>query len=128
MIQILQRWLGEDLNAEKGGQTWRLIYGDLARWSETEGGDRQGAQLLLDIGFGDYLGDFDIDETHFDHTLRKFVRDSPKRTFLTHWICLQIGRWGVSLNWRGREITGTDWEIPRWKLDRAGKLLPEWAD
>lgn len=113
---------------ENGGDTWRLWIGDLAYWNENEGGHRAGSMLTFEIGFGDQIGDFD-EESHTLHWAdgkAYTVRHPDARKFLTRWITVQIWRWGFTFNWRGPEITGTDWGIPRWHFDKHGELLEDY--
>lgn len=103
------------------GDRVRVMIGEIARWEENEQGGRVGGKIGFEVGFGDHIGEFDVSAHHWGPN----PRDTSAQ-YLSRWFSLDIGRWGIAISWRGREITNEQW-IPRWQLDKAGNVLPDYA-
>lgn len=93
------------------GDRWRIFIGNIARWTEGEGGYRVGSQINFEIGLGDHTGEFD-DEL-YDHKNGGWLY---RHHYLARWISFMVFRWGISVIVRGREIDA-DWSVPRWRED-----------
>lgn len=115
---------------EAGGDAWRLWVGNIARWDEEESGGRMGSKLVLEIGLeGECLGDFDDDGMNWVRPRGESPRRARVREpvhYLTRCFVICVGRWGISLNVRGKRIDPAEWDRPRWKLNRDGTLKEEW--
>ena len=103
---------------ETGGDTWRLWLGDIIGWSEQEGGGRGGAQFGFHFNVGDLTGEFD--ESH------QWPPVESPRSFLSRSVGFVVGRWGITLDWRGPQVDPETWDWPRWKLNKDGTVKEDW--
>ena len=118
MIKALKYVITSDDHVYEGGSDrTRWFIGNIARWNEREGGSRAGWQWSAELVVNEHIGEFDIGATYtsWKEMHRKIV--TPSREFLSHGIVLMLGRYGITFFWRGREITGTNWDTPRWQLN-----------
>ena len=119
MIKALKYLVTSDDHVyESGNDRARWFIGNIARWDERQAGARAGWRWGLELALNEHIGEFDTDyEYEWTGMGRERVESSRPHQFLSHGASLMLGRYGLVISWRGREITGTNWDVPRWQLN-----------
>lgn len=107
------------MKCHQGGdnERWEAWWGDLVTFNEDESGCRSGATFNAEYSI-DHLGNFD--------SVHRWPQPEKLREYLTHTVSVCVWRWGFTLMWRGRDITGTHWDIPRSHFGADGQLLEDY--
>lgn len=100
-VDIPERWWNWHREWNDGGPEYRyrVVVGDLCADAEHESGDPSGFMLVAEFHLYENTGQFD--ERDFQPTNGVRV---PGRRFGDHSFSVVVGRWGIYIALRGREI------------------------
>jgi hypothetical protein len=104
----------------------REYYGDRVRWqiggllslSEKDSCCKAGKRFVVDLALADHVGEFDDETFNLPHTSfdgRESLQgwnEAESHYYLSYSFYLVIWRWGIAVQWRGREIGRFDWRLP----------------